>query len=80
MEVLQSAAFGQPAVQEVRDASAKADNQNAVALLAQRRQGSFLVAMAKESFCYNSPPQRYCKKSPTASKSLPVRVDTPVLP
>ena len=35
------------AVQEVRAASAKADNQNAVALLVQWHQGSFLIAIAK---------------------------------
>jgi hypothetical protein len=29
---------------------------------------------------YNPPPQRYCKRIPPALKSLPVRVDTPVLP
>jgi len=34
-------------VQEVRDAIAKADNQDAVALLVKRNQGSVFVAMAK---------------------------------
>ena len=34
-------------VQEVRDALAKADNQDTVALLVQRDQGSLFVAMAK---------------------------------
>jgi hypothetical protein len=29
---------------------------------------------------YNPPPQRYCQKIPSALKSLPVRVETPVLP
>jgi hypothetical protein len=44
------------AVQEVRAASAKADNQNAVALLVQRHQGSFLIALAKESLLQSSAP------------------------
>jgi hypothetical protein len=34
-------------VQEVRDAIAKADNQDAVALLVKRNQSSVFVAMAK---------------------------------
>ena len=44
------------AVQKVRDASAKADNQNAVAVLVQWHQGSFLVVMAKESLRQSSAP------------------------
>ena len=35
----------------------------------------FLTPLA----AYSPPPQRYCQAIPTASKSLPVRVETPVL-
>jgi hypothetical protein len=44
------------AVQAVRDASTKADNQDTVALLVQRQQGIFFVAMAKKSLLQSSTP------------------------